>query len=74
MILNEAVESINITLFIIKSFLFKNSVLIVSIIIAEFMLFEGDYFYLGSEYAGVVFVVYNVFTSLPVVYYIFFRP
>jgi hypothetical protein len=40
----------------------------------EFMVYQGNYFELGAEYAGVVFFIYNLVTSFPVLYYILVRP
>lgn len=54
--------------------MFKNSIFIISMIIAEFMLYEGDLFELESQYTGLVFLTYNVVTSIPVVFYILCRP
>lgn len=38
----------NVVTYVVKGFLFKNAVLVVSVVVGEFMLYEGDYYYLGS--------------------------
>jgi hypothetical protein len=40
----------------------------------EFLVYQGNYFELGAEYAGAVFFIYNLVTSFPVLYYILVRP
>jgi hypothetical protein len=47
---------------------------IIAMILTEFLVYRGNYFELGIEYSGVTFFTYNVVTSFPVVFYIFFRP
>jgi hypothetical protein len=74
LILNEGIQSINLSVFIVKSFLFKNSIFIICFILMEYIVYQGDYYVLGLEYVGLIYFIYNLFSSLPLIYCVLYRP
>lgn len=75
LLLDEGAHSIRITCFILKSRIFQNTVLVYSLILIYFLVYRGKMTYIGIEFSQYIFLFHNtLFTILPLLYYIFFKP